>query len=259
LADFLDVLVRVAQINIGSKYYEKFHPQESARVSLRKAILDCKVNPIIAEIKSASPSAGVIRRNVKPSVVAKAMEKGGATALSVLTEPKQFGGSLEALSQAREAVALPILMKDIIISPLQIQVASKLGANAVLLIKALFDRGYIGKSLNEMINGAHALGLEVLLETHTVSEFRSALKTDADLIGINNRNLATLKVDLNITKKILAKFNPDDKLVVSESGIKTPEDICFLRESGACAFLIGSAIMLANNIEEKVMEFVNVI
>ena len=259
MADFLDVLARVAQINIDSKYYEKFHPTESVRISLRNAILDCEVNPVIAEIKSTSPSAGVIRRNVKPNVVAKAMEKGGATALSVLTEPKQFGGSLETLSQAREAVALPILMKDIIISPLQIQVASKLGANAVLLIEAIFDRGYSEKSLDEMINGAHALGLEVLLETHTVSEFRSALKTDADLVGINNRNLATLKVDLNITKKILAEVNPDDKLVVSESGIKTPDDICFLHENGACAFLIGSAIMLANNIEEKVIEFVNAI
>ena len=96
-------------------------------------------------------------------------------------------------------------MKDIILSPIQIQAASKLGANAVLLIKALFDRGYSEKTLEEMIAGAHMLGLEVLLETHTQSEFVSALKTDADLIGINNRNLATLKVDLNVTKKILSK------------------------------------------------------
>ena len=212
-------------------------------ISLKKAILDCKAIPVIAEIKSASPSAGVIRKNVKPSEIAKAMQRGGATALSVLTEPKQFNGSLEALAQAREAVKLPILMKDIILSPIQIQAASKMGANAVLLIKALFDRGYGDKSLDEMIAGAHMLGLEVLLETHTATEFCSAVKTGADLIGINNRNLGTLKVDLNVTKKILQKMNPNGKLVVSESGINTPADIRFLRESGACAFLIGSAIM----------------
>ena len=190
-------------------------------------------------------------------MIAKAMAKGGATAISVLTEPKHFNGSLEALTEAREAVKLPILMKDIILSPIQIEAASKIGANAVLLIKALFDRGYCEKNINEMIDGAHLFGLEVLLETHTESEFCSALKTGADLIGINNRNLATLKVDLNVTKQILAKNNPQNKLVVSESGINTPADIRFLRESGACAFLIGSAIMSTDNIEEKVKEFVN--
>jgi indole-3-glycerol phosphate synthase len=257
MTDYLDVLARVAQITIDSEYYENLKPAESVQVSLKKAILDCKVNPIITEIKSASPSSGVIRKDVNPSLIAKAMEKGGATALSVLTEPKQFGGSLDALTQARKAVKLPILMKDIILSPLQIQAASKLGANAVLLINALFDRGYSEKSLDEMINGAHLLGLEVLLETHTSSEFCSALKTNADLIGVNNRNLATLKVDLNQTKTILSSIKPEDKVIVSESGIKTPTDIKFLRESGACAFLIGSAIMSSDNVEEKVREFVN--
>ena len=243
MSDFLDVLARVAQITIDSEYYETVKPAESMHISLRKAILECKAVPVITEIKAASPSAGVIRKNVRPGEIAKAMQKGGATALSVLTEPKQFNGSLEALAQAREAVKLPILMKDIILSPIQIQAASKMGANAVLLIKALFDRGYSDKSLDEMIAGAHLLGLEVLLETHTETEFCSAVKTGADLIGINNRNLGTLKVDLNVTKKILSKNDPNGKLVISESGINTPADIRFLRESGARAFLIGSAIM----------------
>ncbi len=257
MSDFLDVLARVAQITIESEYYDAIAPVEKVTVSFKKAILDCRVNPIITEIKSASPSTGVIRTNVESALIAKAMEKGGAAALSVLTEPKQFSGSLEALAQARKAVALPILMKDIILSPIQIQAGSKLGANAVLLIKALFDRGYSEKTIGEMIIGAHMLGLEVLLETHTQSEFVSALETDADLIGINNRNLATLKVDLNVTKKILTKVNPGDKIVVSESGIQTTADICFLRKGGARAFLIGSAIMLSDGIEEKVKEFVN--
>ena len=257
MTDYLDVLARVAQITIDSEYYENLKPAESVRFSLKKAILDCKVNPVITEIKSASPSAGIIRKDINPSAIAKAMEKGGATALSVLTEPKQFGGSLDALTQARKAVKLPILMKDIILNPIQIQAASKLGANAILLIEALFDRGYSERSLAEMINGAHLNGLEVLLETHTLSEFCSALKTDADLIGINNRDLATLKVNLNQTKTILSSINPKNKVIVSESGIKTPTDIRVLRESGACAFLIGSAIMSSDNVEEKVREFVN--
>ena len=257
MSDYLDVLARVAQINIDDEYYDAVKRVESIVISLRKAILDCQVVPVIAEIKSASPSAGVIRKNVEPNEIAKAMQRGGAAALSVLTEPKQFNGSLEALAQAREAVKLPILMKDIIVSPLQVYAASKIGANAVLLIKALFDRGYCEKTLDEMIAGAHGLGLEVLLETHTETEFQSAVMTGADLIGINNRNLGTLKVDLSVTKNILSKNDTNGKLVISESGINTPADICFLRESGACAFLIGSAIMSNDNVEEKVREFVN--
>jgi len=256
MTDFFDVLARVAQITIESEYYETVKPVDSMHISLKRAILNSKVIPVITEIKSASPSAGVIRKNVDPSEIAKAMQRGGATALSVLTEPKQFNGSIEALAQAREAVKLPIIMKDIILSPIQIQAASKMGANAVLLIKALFDRGYSDRTLDEMIAGAHLLGLEVLLETHSEAEFQSAVKTDADFVGINNRDLATLKVDLNVTKKILEKNGSNGKPVVSESGIATPADILFLRGSGARAFLVGTAIMSASNIEEKVREFV---
>jgi indole-3-glycerol phosphate synthase len=205
MGDFLDVLARDAKTTIEGEYYETARSTESVHVSLRKAILESQTNPIIAEIKAASPSNGKIRNNIKVGVIARAMEKGGATAISVLTEAMHFNGSLETLAETRKAVKIPILMKDIIVSPLQIAIASKIGANAVLLIKALFDRGYTQKSLDEMILGAHLLGLEVLLEAHKASEFASALKTDADLIGINNRDLTTLKVDLNVTKNILAK------------------------------------------------------
>jgi indole-3-glycerol phosphate synthase len=256
MSDYLDVLARVAQITIESEYYDEAKPSFKPRISLRKAIVDCPFIPVITEIKSASPSAGVIRGNVRPADIARAMQRGGATALSVLTEPKQFNGSLEALFQARKAVKVPILMKDIILSPIQIQAASKIGANAVLLIQGLFDRGYSERHLDEMIIGAHLLGLEVVLEVHTESEFCSAVKTDADLIGINNRNLGTLKVDLNVTKKILSNNDPNGKLIISESGIKTLADILSLRRSGARAFLIGSAIMSVPNVEEKVKEFV---
>jgi indole-3-glycerol phosphate synthase len=257
MSDYLDVLARVAQITIESEYYETAKSANNMKLSVRKAILQSQNVPIIAEIKAASPSAGKIRENVDPTEVARAMQRGGAAALSVLTEPKQFEGSLEALAAAREAVQIPLLMKDIILSPVQVYAAGKMGANAILFIKALFDRGYCEKTLPEMIAGAHVLGLEVLLETHSEEEFRSAVKTDADLIGVNNRDLTTLKVDLNVTKMILEKNDSNGKLVVSESGIKTPDDLLFLRRSGARAFLIGSAVMSSGNIEEKVKEFVN--
>lgn len=257
MSDYLDVLARVAQINVDEGYYDNAQPSESSRVSLKQAILNCKATPVISEIKVASPSAGTIRKNVDAAEVARAMQRGGAAAISVITEPKQFSGSLEALASSRAATTLPILMKDIILSPLQIQAASKMGADAVLLIKSVFDRGYSEKTVDEMIMGAHTLGIEVLLETHTEEEFCSAVKTGADLIGINNRDLATLKVDLKVTKKILAKNDSNGKLVVSESGINSAADISFLREAGARAFLAGSAIMGSSDVEAKVREFVN--
>ena len=151
---------------------------------------------------------------------------------------------------------LPILMKDIIINPIQLETASRIGANAVLLIEALFEREYCECSLNEMISEAHARNLEVLLETHNENEFQSAIETDADLIGINNRDLRTLKVDIRMTERILKRYGNHEKLVVSESGVMTPADLLFLRRCGAQAFLIGSAIMMADNIEKKVKEFV---
>ena len=257
MSDFFDKLATDAKETIRSGYYQIFTPKCDFHVSLKKAILECKKNPVITEIKAASPSLGIIRKSVDPHEVALAMARGGATAISVLTEPKHFNGSLNTLIEARMAVKLPILMKDIILSPIQIETAEQIGANAILLIQALFDRGYGETNLENMIELAHKNGLEVLLEVHTEQEFNSAITTNADLIGINNRDLATLKTDLNVTKKILEKNTSKGLTIVSESGIKTPSDLKFLGECGALAFLIGSSIMLNKNIEEKVAEFVN--
>ena len=256
MTDYIDVLARVAQATVESEYYGAAKPGKNLYLSLKEAISLCKRTPVISEIKVASPSAGTIRQNVNASEIAKAMERGGAVALSVITEPKQFGGSLEALSKARQATKIPMLMKDIVISPAQVYAARKMGADAILLIQALFDRGYCDRCLSEMIAGAHSLGLEVLLETHTETEFREAVQTEADLVGINNRDLRTLKTNLNVTKQILEKNDSAGKIVVSESGIKKQDDIRFLRDSGARAFLIGSAVMSAADIEKKVEEFV---
>jgi indole-3-glycerol phosphate synthase len=256
MPDYLDTLARDAKETITAGYYEVSTQLTAPSVSLRKAITESKRNAVITEVKAASPSRGTIKTSFDPAEVARAMEKGGATGISVLTEPKHFSGSLSYLAKVREAVKLPILMKDIIINPIQLEAASRIGANVVLLIEALFEREYCKCSLNEMITQAHSRHLEVLLETHSEDEFQSAIKTDADLIGINNRDLRTLKVDLEITERILKKHESNDKVVVSESGVVTPADLLFLRGCGAQAFLIGSSIMMADNIETKVKEFV---
>jgi indole-3-glycerol phosphate synthase len=257
MADFLDVLALDAKETIHKGYYEVPTRIRTAPISLKKAIMTSKNAPVITEIKAGSPSAGVIRKNLKAAELARAMEKGGAAGISVLTEPTHFQGSLNSLAEARKTVKLPVLMKDIILSPVQVEAASKVGANAVLLIQALFDRGHCECSLKEMITEAHSKNLEVLLETHNEDEFRLAVDTDADLVGINNRDLRTLiRVDLDVTRRILENNDAEGKIIVSESGINTPADLRFLRACGAHAFLIGSAIMRVGNVEEKVKEFV---
>lgn len=255
MPDYLDKLAMDAKETVAEGYYQSLAKNNFSSVSLKQGIMKQKQNAVISEIKAASPSRGIIKTSFDPAQIAKVMEKGGATALSVLTEPKHFKGSLNYLAQVRDAVQLPILMKDIIISPVQIEAGSKIGANVVLLIKALFDRGYCEHSLEDMIAFAHSKELEVLLEAHNEGEFEAASQTDADLVGINNRDLKTLKVDIKTTETIL-KNNKTKKIVVSESGIMVPSDIIFLRNCGADAFLIGSSIMMADDLEKTVKEFV---
>jgi indole-3-glycerol phosphate synthase len=256
MVDFLDVLARDAQKTVREGYYEVPASGSFPVVSLKEAIVESERNAVITEVKAASPSRGTIKNDFEPDEVARAMENGGAIGISVLTEPKHFSGSFDYLVKVRKAVKLPILMKDIVIHTLQIEVASKIGANVVLLIEALFERGYCKSSLDEMIAQAHSKKLEVLLETHNGKEFQFALQTDADLIGINNRDLRTLKVDLGVTERVLRKYPTREKVVISESGVMTVDDLLFLRGCGAQAFLIGSAVMMADNIEKKVKEFV---
>jgi indole-3-glycerol phosphate synthase len=256
MVDFLEVLAHNAQEKINNGYYNIARQVPTLSFSLKKRILESENIPIITEIKPASPSLGVIRTNVDVSNIAVAMENGGASGISVLTEPNYFEGSLISLTEVRRAVELPLLMKDIIINPIQLDAASKTGANAVLLIEGLFRRGYCECDVHEMIKQTHSMNLEVLLESHSEEEFLSALNTNADFIGINNRDLKTLKVDLKTTKRILEDVDPKGKIIVSESGIQTPADIHFLRECGVHAFLVGSAIMIANDIEKKVKELV---
>jgi indole-3-glycerol phosphate synthase len=185
------------------------------------------------------------------------MVGGGAQALSVLTQPYLFDGSPSYFMQIRRQIKIPMLMKDIIIDKIQIDAAKKIGADYMLLIQSLFDQGYLN-DINEFIDYGHRQGLKILVEAHTKSEFTNSLNTDADLIGINNRNLDTLQIDINTTKHILDGYQ-DARIIVSESGIESPSDIQFLKKCGAGAFLIGSSIMKSENIKENVQNLVNAV
>ncbi len=210
---------------------------------------------IIAEVKFASPSLGKIRATTDPISIANSMIKGGAIGLSVLTQPYLFDGSPEFFSKIRQNVNVPLLMKDVIIDKIQIDAAQKLGADYILLIESLFDKKYL-KEIDEYVDYAHKKNLKVLIESHTKAEFERSLKTNADLIGINNRNLDTLEIDIKTTKIVLDGFDKS-RMILSESGIESPKDIQFLHECGASAFLVGSSIMRSDNIEAFVSQLVN--
>jgi indole-3-glycerol phosphate synthase len=217
-----------------------------------------KTNPhptLLTEIKFASPSLGKIRTLTEPASIAKQMIAGGAKALSVLTQPNLFHGSPEYFMKVRGAVDIPLLMKDIMIENIQIDAAEKIGADYILLIQSLFDQGFL-KEIDEFIEYAHKKELKILLEVHTKQEFVNALKSKADLIGINNRNLDTLEIDLKTTETVLEGFEKS-RPILSESGIETSEDIQYLKKCGADAFLVGSSIMKSDNIEEQVRKLVS--
>jgi len=217
-----------------------------------------KTNPhatLLTEIKFASPSLGKIRTTSNPVNIANQMIAGGSKALSVLTQPHLFNGSPEYFMRVRQAVDVPLLMKDIMIDKIQIDAAKKIGADYMLVIQSLYDQKFL-KDIDEFIDYGHRKGLEILLEVHTKNEFENALKTDADIIGINNRNLDTLEIELKTTKTVLEGYEKS-RIIISESGIDTPEDIQYLKKCGADAFLIGSSIMKSNNIQEQVRKLVN--
>jgi indole-3-glycerol phosphate synthase len=197
---------------------------------------------VIAEVKKASPSAGVIDPDFDPVRQARRYFDGGASCLSILTDQKFFQGSLSYLAKISEFSAAPLLRKDFIIDPVQIYEAVIAGADAVLLIVA----GLEEENLKRLHQEARDLQLDVLVEVHDLPELERALDLDADLIGINNRNLKTFSTDLGTTEK-LADELPDNVLLVSESGIRTPADAARVLAAGANAVLIGESLMRAND------------
>lgn len=200
----------------------------------------------ICEVKKASPSAGVFSPDFPYLEIARRYEEAGASAISVLTEPYFFQGSDEILRQITRCVRLPVLRKDFIIDAYQIYEAKCLGASAVLLIGALLDPGILA----DYLVIADQLGLSALVETHTASEVQTAVQAGARMIGVNNRDLNTFHVDLG-TSLNLRKKVPDHILFVSESGIRTPEDVAMLRDVGADAVLVGEALMRSSDIRQQ--------
>ena len=204
---------------------------------------------IIGEIKQASPSRGLLRKDFSLEDLAKKMKKGGAKALSILTEEDFLLGKGVYIEKVRKEVDLPILRKDFILDEIQVLESRALGADAILLIMRILDESKF-KRLYEL---AKDLGMEVLVEVHTEKELRKALKFSCEIIGINNRNLNTLGVDLERTKK-LAPFIPQGIVSISESGISTLKDILLLKGLGIDAVLVGEALMKEEDVEAKLRE-----
>jgi indole-3-glycerol phosphate synthase len=193
---------------------------------------------VIAEIKKASPSAGVIAPSFKPVAIANNYERAGADAISVLTDEQFFQGALSHLVDVRGAVSLPILRKDFVLDEIQIAESAAAGADAILLVVAALEQ----KQLVDLMQAARSYRLDALVEVHTGEEVARALEAGANIIGINNRDLVTFGVDLGVTER-LGEDVPDDVVLVSESGIKSADDVARIKSCGVDAMLVGEALM----------------
>jgi indole-3-glycerol phosphate synthase len=204
--------------------------------------LGAKQSAVIAEIKKASPSKGVLREHFVPAEIAKSYERGGAACLSVLTDVSYFQGSPDYLKQARAACSLPVIRKDFIVDAYQVYEARAMGADCILLIVGALEWNQM-LALEAL---AHELGMDVLVESHNAEELEAALTLNTPLIGINNRDLRTFNVSLQTTIDLLSRI-PSDKTVITESGILAPADVALMRERNVNSFLVGEAFMRADN------------
>jgi indole-3-glycerol phosphate synthase len=218
---------------------------EAAPHALRRALEDAERVNIIAEVKRASPSLGVIRADVEPAELARRYEAGGAAAISVLTEENRFQGSLDDLRAVREAVKLPLLRKDFIFEEYQLYEAAEAGADALLLIVAALDDETLSRLRRTTED---ELGMDALIEVHTKEEMHRAAACGARLAGVNNRDLRTFKVSLDTSVELIG-MAPPGALLISESGLRTPDDLRRLRALGYRGFLVGETLMRADQPE----------
>ncbi|MDX8406062.1 MAG: indole-3-glycerol phosphate synthase TrpC [Mariprofundus sp.] len=198
-----------------------------------------KQNAVIAEVKKASPSRGIIRADFEPVAIARSYQAGGAACLSVLTDVKYFQGADNYVTEIRKAVDLPLLRKDFMLDPYQIMEAKAMGADAILIILAMIDDTLAA----ELCACARELGLSVLPEVHNAAELERALKLDTELMGINNRNLHTFDTTLDTTLELLTAMDGEQRTIITESGIFTPADIQLMNDAGVYGFLIGESLM----------------
>ncbi len=207
---------------------------------------------LIAEVKQASPSRGMLSPNLNPTKLAKTYAEGGAAAISVLTEASYFKGDIEQLAAIRKVIELPLLRKDFIFDPYQIYESRAHGADALLLIAAILSP----EQLKELLSLSHSLGLKCLVEVHNEGEVEKAVLSEAEIIGINNRDLNTFAVNIDTTRQ-LRPFIPPQRIVVSESGIKSREDVEKLSKWGVNAILVGEALVTAGDVLTKMRELLS--
>ncbi len=207
---------------------------------------------LIAEVKKSSPSAGIIAGELNPAAIAREYEAGGASAISVLTESTYFGGDLADLTAVKEAVEIPVLRKDFIIDPYQIYEARAGGADAILLIAELLDRD----QLADYLGLTHDLGMACLVESHSGEELEKAIISGAEIIGVNNRNLKTLEVDIDTSIQLIPLI-PPDRIRVSESGIKSVEDVESVLKAGADAILVGETLVRSKSPSLKIGQLIS--
>ncbi len=239
------------QVNILNKTKSEIVSlaKKSTRVSIFKKSISNDEISIIAEIKQASPSKGILRKDLNPLEILKIYEQGKADAISVVTEEEFFLGKLKYLEIARENTALPILRKDFIIDEVQVYQSKAVGVDAILLIAKVLSQ----EKLKSLYFLAKDLGLDVVLEVHTLKELNRVLKIASDIIGINNRNLDTFEVDIKTTSNLMP-FVPNNCIVISESGINSFKDILLLKGLEVDAVLVGEALMKSEDIMHKLKE-----
>lgn len=253
MVDFLTKILDAKKEEVKELKRNPSHIQEPARKvsSLVEVLTSSSKMQVIAEIKRASPSKGEIKLEVNPAQQATEYEEAGAAAISVLTDTAYFKGSTEDLALVSRSVKLPLLCKDFIIDQIQIDIAKKAGAQVILLIVAALTQ----EKLENLYHYAKLQNLEVLVEVHNEQELNQAMLLHPELIGVNNRNLKTFEIDLEVTDRLGAILKKADQLFISESGIKTPADVLRVKKAGAKGILVGETLMKSTDVAQSLAAF----